>query len=271
MPNIRILYNNVADAAATLTASTTSGSLAASNMQNEKKSSVHRSTGTTVDYTLTWSTNQTIALVALPCTNLSPTAQVRVRVYSDTGLTTLLQDVTKTPITFRPSLLRWSTLNANTFAYGGFTKGIVWLNSTVTTARGMIITITDTSNPAGYVDCARLVIGTYWSPTYNIQNGVQHSIEDLTTTKRMQSGDLLADTKPQYEKLELNYSLLSQADKTSLIDIFRNIGTYKNILISPFPLDTIESEYLMYGKQVPLSVTQRLYGLFDGGLVVESW
>lgn len=276
MPNIRILYNNVADVAATLTASTTSGSLAASNMQNEKKSSVHRSTGTTVDYTITWSTNQTVSMVCLPCTNLSTTAQVRVRVYNGTidtnNLTTnLIQDTTKTPIVYRPSLLRWTTLNANTFAYGGFTKMVFWLPAKLTTVRGILITITDTNNPAGYIDCSRLIIGDYWSPTYNIQNGFQHSIEDLTTTKRTQSGDLLADTKPQFEKLEFSYSLLPEADKTALVDIFKNYGTYKNILVTPFPTETIETQYLIYGKQANLGITQRRYGLYDSNLILESW
>ena len=76
MPNLRLIYDNVASSA-TLTASTTAGTLAASNMLTDVKSVVHRSTGTSVTYTMTWTANQTVGGVALPATNLTSTATIR--------------------------------------------------------------------------------------------------------------------------------------------------------------------------------------------------
>ena len=81
MSNLRIIHANYADQATTLTASTTSGSLAASYMQTDLKGQAHRSTGTSVTYTLTWTNGVTLGAVALPATNLTAAATLRVRLY----------------------------------------------------------------------------------------------------------------------------------------------------------------------------------------------
>ena len=54
MSNLRLIYDNATDRATSISASTTSGALVAANLQNDFKGQVHRSTGTSVSYTLTW-------------------------------------------------------------------------------------------------------------------------------------------------------------------------------------------------------------------------
>ena len=60
MPNLRLIHDNAADRATSLAASTTSGALVAAYMQNDFKGQVHRSTGTSVSYTLTWTAGETV-------------------------------------------------------------------------------------------------------------------------------------------------------------------------------------------------------------------
>ena len=65
MPNLRLIHDNAADRATSIAASTTSGALVAAYLQNDFKGQVHRSTGTSVTYTLTWTAGETVGAVAL--------------------------------------------------------------------------------------------------------------------------------------------------------------------------------------------------------------
>ena len=174
MSNLRIIYDNVADRATSLTASTTAGSLLASNMQNDTKGIVHRSTGLTVVYTLTWTNLTTVGGVGLPATNLSADSTIRVQLYSDTACTTQLADSGTIYACPGNTLETWNwtlPLNANAFAFGGLSKSSCWFTNHYA-VRGCKITLTDTSaNTAGYIDCSRLVVGPYWEPKQNVQNG----------------------------------------------------------------------------------------------------
>lgn len=275
MPNLRIVYDNIADRATTLAASTTAGTLAASNMRTEYKSQVHRSTGTSVTYTLTWAANQKIGCVALPVTNLTTTATVRVRMYSDTGGSNLVWDSTVRSVTMQniSALASWSVpFNANSFAYGGFTKVAVWNSNRPTNIRRCVIDLVDSSNPAGYIDCARIVIGDYWEPTFNAENGIQLDIVDTSSTVRTEAGDLVVDRNIQHEAIGLDFTLLPDTDKTDLLRIIKFVGTHKNMLLSVFPESTQdEQDYLIYGKRDNSSVNYFTYSFYKHSLKLTGW
>lgn len=169
MKNLIIIHDNAADRCTSLTASNTSGTLYASNMLNDLKGLAHRSTGTSVSYTLTWANPQSVGGVGLPATNLTAEATIRVRLYSDTTGTTLVADSGTKYACPGLNLGMWDwtqPLNANAFAYGGASKSAVWFE-THFSVRRCVIDLVDTANPAGYIDCSRLVVGAYWSPQYN--------------------------------------------------------------------------------------------------------
>ena len=194
MPNLRIIYDNAVDRAATIVASSTAGGLSVANLRTEYKGQVHRSIGTGVTYTITWASPQSINSIILPCTNLTHLSTVRVKLFSDVGGTLLLRDSGSVrAVTSSITADRWGgRLNANTFAFGGYSKAVVWLDSSASAMR-CEITIIDTSNPINYIDCSKIICGSYWSPTYNIQNGISHSIIESTTSSRAQSGDIISD------------------------------------------------------------------------------
>lgn len=278
MSNMRVVYDNVADSASELTASNTTGSLTAANLLTDLKGQVHRSTGTSVTYTARWTLNQRIGCVALPCTNLTASATMRVRLYSDSAATALVLDsgtVLAVPgFNLDPKL--WPTArNSNSFAFGGGVKAVQWFTSQPSNIRAVVIDLVDTANPAGYIDCSRLVIGSYWSPTYNVQNGVQLDLVDNSQTSRRDSGDLVTDRSFVYENLTFDFSLLTDSDKNTLASIFRNIGTHDNIFVSLFPDDSLATtahDSAIYGKRSANSaLTYQLYSYYAHQMQLTSW
>jgi hypothetical protein len=275
---MRIVYDNVTNATSQLTASTTSGTLVAANLLTELKGQVHRSTGTSVTYTARWTLNQRVGCVALPCTNLTATATMRVRLFSDTDATVLVSDsgtaVAVPGFNLDPKL--WPTArNANSFAFGGGVKAVCWFTSQPTNIRAVVIDLVDTANPAGYIDSSRLVIGDYWSPTYNIQNGVQLEVVDNSETSRRDSGDLVTDRSFVYDNLSFDFSLLTDLDKNNLLRIVRNVGTHDNIFVSLFPSDpsaTTEHDSSIYGKRSSSSaVTYQLFSYYAHQMQLTGW
>lgn len=274
MPNLRIIHNNAADRA-TVAASTTAGSLVAANMQSDIKGKVHRSTGLSVSYTLTWANAETIGGIALPCTNLSSAATIRVQLYSDTaGNTQIADSGTISAGASVPELWdQTQPINANTFAFGGYSKTAVWFSTQYTTARRCVITLTDTSaNTAGYIDCSRLVIGKYWEPTYNAENGINLQITDTSQTSRSEAGDLLVDRNTVYESLSFNFTLLPEADRAQLNKIIKYAGASKNILVCLFPGDAnTQQDYMVYGKRSNSSIVYRLFSFYDHSMEITGW
>lgn len=272
MANLRIVYNNYVDLATSITASTTASGFSADNLKSDYKYKVHRSTGTSVTYTINFSGLLAIGGVGLPATNLSPDSTIRVRLYN--GVTQLADSGTVFACPGQQlQLWNWAMpLNANAFAFGGASKSVVWFQNQVSCNK-IVIDLVDTNNTAGYIDCARVVAGPYWEPKYNASNGVTVNINDTSTTNRNQSGDLLTDRGVVCDQLEFDFSMLEESDKTALLQITRYIGTYKNFLISIFPdgNSVIEQSHLVYGKRSNNSVTMELYGFYKSSMSIEGW
>lgn len=276
MPNLRLIYDNVASSA-TLTASTTAGTLAASNMLTDVKSAVHRSIGTSVTYTMTWSLAQTVGGVALPATNLTSSATIRVQLYSDTAGTTQIADsgtVSACPSS-QLGLFGWgSNINANAFAHGGASKTAVWFSTQLSTVRRCVITLVDTSNPAGYIDCARLVVGPYWEAPYNPKYGATAGTQDLTKVERSGSGDQLTVRGPQYQTMSLDLSLLNEAKRAELAKIIRSVGSFRSVFFSLMPgssTASAEQDHMIYGKRSSSPFTFDFFNAFSTRVEIEGW
>lgn len=277
MPNLRIVYDNLADTASTLSASTAAAGMPAGNLLTDAKTRAHRSTGTSVGYTLTWSSVQTVGAAALPACNLTSSATIQVRLFSDTACTVLLADSGAYAACpdWTPKLWNWSQpLNVNAFAYGGAAKTVVWLPTQPATVRGCKIDLVDTSNPAGYIDCARLVVGPYWEPAYNADFGAEFTLVDTTTNERNAAGDLLADAGTVNEMASLSLSWMTPADRTALMALVRNVGTRRNFLLSLFPASppsALEREHLIYGKRANAGVALPFLEAYSHRLEIQGW
>lgn len=277
MSNMRIVYRNIADTATTLTANSTSGSLVASNLLTDLKTQVHRSTNTSVTYNLKWSSAQKVGCVAIPCTSVTSTATVAVRLYSDEQATQLVYSSGTLPATpgYNIDPKQWPQgLSANTFAYGGSTKIAVWITSQPSNVRAVVIDVTDSANPLGYIDSARLVVGEYWSPQFNIQNGASFDFVDNSENTRRDSGDLVTDRKFVHDMFSFDFSLLPESDKSQLLQIIRSTGTHKNIFVSLLPDDAsakTAQDSSIYGKRSNSSIQYQLYSFYAHSMEITGW
>lgn len=273
MANLRILYNNLTDTA-TITASTTRNFLVASRMQTDIKSEVHRSVSTSVTYTVNWgASTKSINCVILPCTNLSSTSTIRIRLL--TAASALLYDSGVLDAVPGWNLELGSAVHTvNEFAYGLISKTAVWFLQPITGISKIEVILDDPLNSAGFIDCSRILAGIYWEPSFNSDNGIQIVSLDDSIISQTHAGELVYDRGFIRDKLNFNYSLLSETDRSELNKIIKFVGIYKNFFISVFPeyeVPKIEHEYMLYGKRSNNPITYKLFGFYNHSMEILSW
>lgn len=272
MANIRIMWDNAAERA-NISASTNAGNLLGSSLNTNTKSLAHRSSGNSVVYTLTWTTNEQINGVILPATNLSSLATIRV--FTGEYDSTAVLACPNTLLDGYPG-----QKNVNSFPYGGISKTAIWFPNIVTTT-SLIITLNDPSktslgNPAypNYIDCSRIICGKYWEPSLNVsRNSLSLTIEDTTQTTRSDAGDLIADRGTINERLSFNFDLLTKTDKEELVKILKYVGTYKNLAISVIPESNSrnEQDYIIYGKKDVNSIDYVVHNFYSSSFSITGW
>ncbi len=226
MANLRIVNDNAANSS-TISASSTAGSLAASNLLTDVKAEVWRSTGTSASLTLTWTNTKAIACVALPFSNLSATATMNVKVYtnaadgspaSQTGAVLCSAGATST----NPGV--------NQLAFGGGTYACVWFSPR--SCKKVVIDIVDTGNSLGYIEAARVVVGNYWTPEFNAEYDAQIGFEDRSISTRTDAGDLYTERGTMNKTLSFDMQFLSTTDRNQVWNIMRSNGTFSPVFVS---------------------------------------
>lgn len=265
--NLRIVYQNLADTS-TITASSTAAGLVASNLKLDAKSLVWRSTATTATLTVTLATTSTINCIILPFCNLTRTAIISINA---SGL--LPDDILACPYT-NPG--EWaSTLiptGTSKYSYGGGTYARVYFSPV--TVSSLQINISDPGNTAGYIEASRLIVGNYWSPTFNTSFGLTVSPKDMTTNARSEAGDLVSNRGITYNTMSFDLKYLDTTDKTQLLSILKGNGKSKPIFISLFPEDddvSKEGAHQIYGKLTDLSGIQyTMFGIYSSTVDIEE-
>ena len=274
--NLRILFNNVADSA-TLTATTSATFFPTTNMQQDIKGKVWRSTSAISNVlTLSWSTSQSINCIVLPYTNLSNSATIKVTLFSGINGTgsTLYTSSTVPAISY--SLPTWdiSYTGVNAYSYGGGSIARVYLPSTVANVQSIQITLVDSTNSQGYLEVARVLAGVYWSPKFNTDFGITIDLIDQSTHSRAQSGNIITDIGPVYKKLSFNLNYMNASDRDYLLQIMRLNGMRKPMYVSLFPIDTDtnkEATYQVYGKlSSNPTITHPMYSIYSSSITIEE-
>jgi hypothetical protein len=254
---MRVVYDNVGDVA-TLTASNQAGSLVATNLQIDDKGQVWRSTGTAASLTAVFTTAKTINMVALPFTNLTSSATMRIRGYTLSGDASPAWDITAGPCVILPFAARADgsgvPLGANKFAYGQFSTACRWFTGGA--VQKVVVDLADGTNPSGYIEAARIIMGDYWTPSYNPDYGAAVTYADNTKNDRSDAGSLLSDKGIRYRKMTLTMSLMKPVDRQKMKDIFRINGMSDPVFISLFPQDAdpdLEDSHMLYGKLATMS------------------
>lgn len=272
MSKMRIVHDNAASRS-TLTASTTAGALAASNLLLDDKSSVWRATGTTAALTLTWANLEPVSCVALPFCNLSPTATVRVRGYSDTAGTTQIVDTAAQLACPAPAvaLRGWTAAQAaSAYAYGGGTYARVWFGQV--SVRRLVIDIADASNLQGYIEAACLVVGPHWEPKYNA-SGASVAWVDSTEIYRTDAGTQGAAAGTTYRRLPVNLAYMTPADRVTFVNLCRNSRAYP-VLVSLHHGTgdaSLERDGLIYGRRTKdLEVAPQYAAAYSTSIEIEE-
>lgn len=282
MANVRIIYDDAAERTTTITAATSASGYDPLGLKLSTKSLAHRSAGTSVTYTLTWPSDETINGIILPATNLSSASTISVvaknsagsAVYTHNGGTAVSACINTTLDSY-PGIK-----NVNSFPYGGLSKSAIWFTSTPTNVRSLEITLNRGTNPSAnpaypsYIDCSRVVCGKYWEPQIGVdKDGLEFTINDTTQTSRSDTGDLLSDRGTIYDQLSFNLNLLSKTDREDLVKILKSVGNFKNIAVSVFPEGNTrnEQDYIIYGKRETSSISYLVHNYYSSSFSITGW
>jgi hypothetical protein len=272
---LRVVYNNTANSGV-VTASSTSGSLVASNLLTDSKADTWRATGTTATITTTYTVSQFVSMVALPFCNLTSAATFRVKCYTNSGDVTPVLD-TGVVLAAAPSPLAlwdWGNvpLGVNSYSYGGASYGVVWF--TTQAVKKVELIISDPTNPSGYIEASRLVMGAYWSPENDAELSPQWIPVEDSSHERSDAGDLRTDIGTLNKKLQLTLPAMSVADRNSMMNILRGNGMSRPIYLSLFPQDSdssSEQAFQVYGKLATQpSVTLSNWNLYSTTIEIEE-
>lgn len=216
MANFRIVMDNAADRAS-VSASSTAGSLVAANMLTNDPELVWRATGKSATLTLTWSTAETISAVVIGWTNLTSQASVTVRAFTNTGDSTPVAQVTASP----GSAI--ATLRSDVQA---------WLQSPVS-ARKVEIVISDATNSAN-VEAGRIVAGTHHETEYNPGYGASIAFVDKSIVTRTESGGVRRDPATIHRVLSVQFNYMKNSDALAFMSL-ASMGVGALVFVSLFP------------------------------------
>lgn len=242
MTILRICPDNVIDRALTLTAnSTVSASYPVTNIQKDTKAFAHRTavSTTAVQIEATFTLAETFNFIWL-LGNYSPSATVRVRIYTNSGDATPVLDTgalsacPASAVTLRGFTAAQA---ASAYAYGGGQRARLFF--TQTSGKWIVINISDASGLQGYVETSRIVCGKYWSPQINPEFGVGLTYMDASEHKTTAASDLRTTIGTRKRKLKFNLRKLREVDRSQVIDLFTSNGKGYPFWASVLPADAI--------------------------------
>lgn len=269
--NLRIIYKNLADISTITCNLTPIGTTSLANLKVDTKALVCRTTGTSVTFTFTLPSAQIVGGIVFPFCNLTSTATATVKF--DT--VTVANAVTVCPY---QALGVWDwgaiPLGANGYAYGRGTYARVWIPAqpSVTVIE---VTITDTSNTAGYLEFSRAVVGAFWSPTYNTSFGLGTSVKDLSNHERSEAGDLITNRGVRFSSMSFDLKYLNPSDRMQMTTILKGGGLANPLLISLFPDNSEdwarEQTYQIYGKLPQLGeIVHPMFEMYTTQIEIEE-
>lgn len=268
---LRLIYNNVADYA-TIEASSTATGFSVNNLKNTQKTSVHRSVGNTVTYTLTWSTSQQINAVALPATNMVDGSTIRLQLYTNLEDTNTIADTGTLQACKGRSIVLYNKSDTPSyvdFGFGAATKTSVWLPQ-VYPIKKLVITLAATTT----IDCARIIAGTYWESSRQVNNGIELGYTDSSEITTTRSGNTYEDRKPISETMRFDLEYLSDTDRQQIQKLLRSWGSSGLVYFCVFPDNTnpeVTQSYSIYGRISNTTLQYQYYSLYNTSIEVNGW
>ena len=235
---IKMVMYNVADTAVITGSSNISSTLPLSNLQQTQRTKVVRTTDVTqLQITTTFTgVAKPVSAVCLNRHNFSILAQWKVQVFSASGLvydSGFVGMMKSLPL----NQVEWGVDASGASAYDEFLDGdaisVSWFDTVMATS--VVITVTDPSNAAGYLQAGRLIIGDAITPLVNPQYGLSSAWEENTKQVRSEGGSLRSDNKSQYKTYNFTLEHLSPQERGAISGAAGYVGLRKDWLISVFP------------------------------------
>lgn len=242
MPNpIRLAASNLA-LTATPTVSNLAAGLSATDILRYTKSNFVRNTSTAnMVITLTWTASQSATFAYLQGLNLQSTATCQIALFTNTAdVSPVYTSAATNPIV---DILDYNAVQKS-YAYGYSSTSIIYFPQT--SFKKMTVTLSDATNPSGFLEAASIFIGKYSSYLRSFEYNNSIKIIDHSTSRRNEASDLISLSGIKYRTMSFDFSKLLYTDKKVLLDYMRLIGKSSPLFVSCYPEDTNKPKELEY-------------------------
>lgn len=238
MANVILCSTNHADTA-TLSAGSWSATLPRTNLQTLPLSLLARTTNAlaaSTKLTATWAADQAIRVVSLQHHNFTFAATVRILLKNAAAATIYDQTVDA----WAPAFAGPRKPTAEEVAHYPAKHFVHVLPSELTTVRTLTLEITDTANPAGYVQAGRLWAGPGWQPTRNMAYGLQLGWNHECPSARAVGGAEYFGTGYRYRTGRFTLSWLSPTEGMAALDLSGAVGVSGEVLLVLDPATALD-------------------------------
>lgn len=261
-PAFRILANDLIRRATFLTATPLlADGMGADNLRTLPRAEVARTTGTGQVLSGNFAAASSCSMCVLWRHNLSSAATWRLELFSSAGLGGTKVYDSGDQVALMAAPLEAPSLTGGA-VLGEFQQpaqhSVLYFEPVV--ARSFKLTLSDSTNGAGYLQASRLMMGAFWEPGRGSADyGAELQWIDDSTQQRSASGSLRTpNPRGSYRQLTMDCSEMDLADAGALARIVGQVGKRAEIWISLYPgwgaLDGayLDAEYLhgMVGKIV---------------------
>jgi hypothetical protein len=168
----------------------------------------------------------------------------------------------------------WSSPSVSqVISYDDLYETYSYFFSSVQTYRYWSVKVVDPSNPYGYVEIPKVILGKATTLAQMPEIGFKMRADDPSVLQRTPYGHVYADIYPTRRVLHFDYSAMTAADIETLYTIFQRLGGAVPLVIALDPTAEIydKDRFILYGylKQT-FETTNRFYNYFDIGLELEE-
>lgn len=233
--NLRIIFDNAHDAATLTATSEASDNLLIENTQRPGRSYVWRSLDTEPQViTASFNSPTAINAVVIYQHNLTALGRVRIEYLLDSRV------VFDSGNLIASELIPLGVWRAGVDPWGGDdltelpnVQLSVWTPDRFVDSYR--ITIDDSSNPAGFIQVARIVAGPAYSPVFNASYNPKLDWVDSAEHKRTESGSINTINGNVYRRLTIDLDYLDALDRSKLTRQVLKRGKGADLYISLFP------------------------------------
>lgn len=229
------------------------GSLGLQNLQTPYLPEVARSMSADpadTQFTCTLPRAYSIGGIALGPTNLRPTAQMRVRSYTDQGMKILVDDsgMLQLPSNQVDNLTLpwedagfWEGVNQEFDDIGkGIGKGasFIYIPKLRFVAGYLVVEIFDKGHPDGFIDVGRFFASRTWRPPSNYEEGSNSlDFEAVTDQEEGRGGTLFFNARALRRSFKFGFSYLPDSEFREIYQIAVRSGISNQVVIVPNPGD----------------------------------